>query len=72
VRIPPGNLSLQPVAIGAVVEVTKLRKPSVQRVVLGDLASVQAVAGADAGQTSKRVMRKPTRLNKGEGRRGSG
>ncbi len=29
VRIPPGNWSLQPVAIGAVVEVTKPSKPLV-------------------------------------------
>ena len=35
----PGTGSLHPVAIGAVVEVTKLLKPLVQRVALGDLAS---------------------------------
>jgi hypothetical protein len=29
VRIPPGKLSLQPVVIGAAVEVTKRLKPSV-------------------------------------------
>jgi hypothetical protein len=29
---PPGKLSLQPVAIGAVVEVTKRLKPSMERV----------------------------------------
>jgi len=33
---PARQLSLQPVAIGAVVEVTKRLKPSVQRVALGD------------------------------------
>ena len=42
-EVPAGQLSLLPVAIGAVVEVTKQPKPPVQRVALGDLASVQAV-----------------------------
>jgi hypothetical protein len=42
VQVPPGNWSLQPVAIGAVVEVTKRPKPLVQRVASGDLASTQA------------------------------
>jgi hypothetical protein len=36
---------------------------------MGDLASVQAVTGVNAEQASKRAMRKPTRLNYGEGRR---
>ena len=43
VQFPPGNWSLQPVAIGAAVEVTKLPKPSMERVALGDSASRQAV-----------------------------
>jgi hypothetical protein len=41
--IPTRQLSLQPVAIGAAVEVTKQSKPSVQRVAIGDSASMQAV-----------------------------
>ena len=40
---PTRQLSLQPVVIGAAVEVTKRLKPSVQRVTLGDLTSTQAV-----------------------------
>ena len=40
---PTRQLSLQPEAIGAVMEVTKWLKPLVQRVTFGDLASVQAV-----------------------------
>ena len=43
VRIPPGNWSLQPVAIGAAVEVTKPSEPSMERIALGDSASKQAV-----------------------------
>ena len=39
----PATQSLQPVAIGAAVEVTKPPKPSMQRVALGDFASRQAV-----------------------------
>ena len=40
---PTRHRSLQPVAIGAAVEVTKLPKPSMERVALGDSASSQAV-----------------------------
>ena len=40
---PTRQLSLQPVAIGAVMEVTKSPKPLVKKVAMGDLASVQAV-----------------------------
>ena len=36
---------------------------------MGDLASKQAVTRVNAEQASKRVMRKPTPLNLGEGRR---
>ena len=39
----PATGSLQPVAIGAAVEVTILPKPSMERVALGDSASKQAV-----------------------------
>jgi len=39
---PTRQLSLQPVAIGAAVEVTKPSKPSMERVALGDSASRQA------------------------------
>ena len=67
VRVPAGQLSLLPVAIGAVVEVTKQPKPSVQRVALGDLASVQAVTRVNAEQASTRAIREPTRLRFGEG-----
>ena len=31
VQVPPGNWSLQPVAVGAAVEVTKLSKPSMTK-----------------------------------------
>jgi hypothetical protein len=40
---PARQLSLQPVVIGAVVEVTKRLKPSMQRVAEGDLTSWQAI-----------------------------
>jgi len=42
VEIPPGNM-LQPEVVGAVMEVTKWLKPSMQRITSGDPASVQAV-----------------------------
>ncbi len=41
VQIPPGDGSLQPEAVEAIVEVTKRSKPSAM-VTSGDLASVQA------------------------------
>ena len=50
-------------------EVTKLLKPSVERVALGDSASAQAVTRVNAEQASKRVTREPTRPEFGEGRR---
>jgi len=40
---PTQQLSLQPEAIGAGMEVTKWLKPLMQRITLGDPASVQAV-----------------------------
>jgi hypothetical protein len=42
-------------------EATKWLKPLVERVTLGDLASVQAVTRVNAEQTSKTLMRRPTR-----------
>jgi hypothetical protein len=41
--IPPRQLSLQPVAIGAAMEVTISPEPLMERVALGDSASRQAV-----------------------------
>jgi len=69
VQLPPGKGSLQPVAIGAAVEVTKLPKPSMERVASGDSASRRAVTGVNAEQASKRVMWEPTQQMSGEGRR---
>src|SRR5690349_15012878 len=65
----PASQSLQPVAIGAAVEVTKPPKPSMQRVASGDPASRQAVTRVNAEQASKRAMWEPTRHRNGEGRR---
>src|SRR6266851_303692 len=69
VQFPPGKRSLQPVAIGAAVEVTKLPKPSMERVALGDSASRQAVTRVNAEQASKHSMWEPTQHRDGEGRR---
>ena len=69
VQFPPGKRSLQPVAIGAAVEVTILPKPSMQRVALGDSASRQAVTRVNAEQASKGLTWEPTRRENGEGRR---
>jgi hypothetical protein len=60
VQGPPGD-SLQPEAIGAVMEVTKWLKPSISVSRIGDSASVQAVTRVNAEQASKRTMRRPTR-----------
>ena len=68
-QFPPGKRSLQPVAIGAAVEVTKLPKPSMERVALGDSASRQAVTRVNAEQASKHSMWEPTQHRDGEGRR---
>jgi hypothetical protein len=51
------------------VEVTKLPKPSMQRVALGDSASRQAVTRVNAEQASKHAMWEPTQHWDGEGRR---
>ena len=69
VQIPPGNWSLQPVAIGAAVEVTKPSEPSMERIALGDSASKQGVTRVNAEQASKSITWTPTRLHNGEGRR---
>ena len=44
-------------------------KPRMERVALGDLASVQAVITVNAEQAPKRRMQEPTHRNYGEGRR---
>ena len=60
VQGPPGD-SLQPEAIGAVMEVTKWLKPSISVSRIGDSASVQAATRVNAEQTSKTTMCRPTR-----------
>src|SRR5256884_9984334 len=57
----PTRQSLQPEAIGAVVEVTKGLKPSISVSRIGDSASVQAATRVNAEQSSKRTMRRSTR-----------
>src|SRR5437762_3495768 len=57
----PTRQTLQPEAIGAVMEVTKWLKPSISVSRIGDSASVQAVTRVNAEQASKRTMRRPTR-----------
>ena len=58
----PTRQSLQPEAIGAVMEVTKRLKPSISVSRIGDSASVQAATRVNAEQASKRTMCRPTRL----------
>jgi hypothetical protein len=65
---PTRQLSLQPVAIGAAVEVTTLPKPSMERVATGDPASRQAVTRVNAEQASKNLMWEPTSQGEREGR----
>ena len=60
-QAPPGD-SLQPEAIGAVMEVTKWLKPSISVSRFGDSASVQAATRVNAEQAPKRTMCRPTRL----------
>ncbi len=68
VRIPPGNWSFQPVAVGATAEVTKsLKYFDVNGSLLGDLASMQAVTRVNAEQASKSATQEPTRRKFGEG-----
>src|SRR6266403_3269359 len=59
---PHPAISLQPEAIGAVMEVTKWLKPSISVSRIGDSASVQAATQVNAEQASKRTMCRPTRL----------
>ena len=58
---PTGQLSLQPEATGAVMEVTKWLKPLVSVSRIGDSASVQAATRVNVEQASKRTMCRPTR-----------
>src|ERR1700716_841599 len=58
----PTRRSLQPEAIGAVMEVTKWLKPSISVSRIGDSASVQAATRVNVEQASKRTMCRPTRL----------
>src|SRR5437879_1840981 len=57
----PTRQPLQPEATGAVMEVTKLLKPSISVSRIGDSASVQAATRVNAEQASKRTMRRSTR-----------
>jgi hypothetical protein len=66
---PTRQLLLQPVAIGAVVKVTILPKPPMERIALGDSASKQAVTRVNADQASKQRMWEPTQQKDGGGRR---
>src|SRR5438477_7256594 len=59
-QVPPGD-SLQPEAIGAVMEATKWLKPSISVSRIGDSASVQAATRVNAEQASKMSMCRPTR-----------
>src|SRR5437773_12565481 len=59
----PTRQSLQPEAIGAVMEVTKWLKPSISVSRIGDSASVQAATRVNVEQASKRTMCRPTRLS---------
>ena len=58
----PTRQSLQPEAIGAVMEVTKWLKPSISVSRIGDSASVQAATRVNVEQALKRTMCRPTRL----------
>jgi hypothetical protein len=58
----PTRQTLQPEAIGAVMEVTKWLKPSISVSRIGDSASVQAATRVNVEQASKRTMCRPTRL----------
>src|ERR1700755_1731491 len=58
----PTRQPLQPEAIGAVMEVTKWKKPSINVSRIGDSARVQVATRVDGGQAPKRTMCRPTRL----------
>src|ERR1700730_189590 len=57
----PTRQSLQPEAIGAVMEVTKWLKTSISVSQIGDSASVRAATRVNAGQSAKRTMSRSTR-----------
>src|SRR3979490_1812441 len=57
----PTRQSLQPEAIGAVMEVTKWLKPSISVSRIGDSARGTAATRGNAEQASKRKMCRPTR-----------
>ena len=62
VRIPPGKLSLQPVAIGADGRGNDIvRSTSMERAALGGPATMRAATRVNAEQASKLGMREPTR-----------
>ena len=62
VRIPPGKLSLQPVAIGADDGGNDIvRSTPMEWVTLGDSATMRAATRVNAEQASKLEMREPTR-----------
>jgi hypothetical protein len=63
---PTRQLSLQPVAIGAVAQGEAAEAFGVEGH-FGDSANMQAVMRMNVEQASKRLMRKPTRRNHGEG-----
>jgi hypothetical protein len=50
------------------VEVTKLLKPLMKRVAIGDPARMQAVTKVNVEQASKRIMQELTRRHFGESR----
>jgi hypothetical protein len=56
VGVNPTRQSLQPEAIGAVMEETKWLKPSISVSRIGDSASVQAATRVNVEQASKRTM----------------
>src|ERR1700737_2759643 len=58
----PARQSLQPEAIGAVMEGPKWLKPSISVSRFGDGGGVRAATRVNAGQASKRTMCRPTRL----------
>jgi hypothetical protein len=61
VAASPTRQSLQPEAIGAVMEVTKWLKPSISVSQIGDGASVQAATRVNAEQSAKSAMHRSTR-----------
>ena len=62
----PHPATLQPEAIGAVMEVTKWLKPSISVSRIGGSASVQAATRVNAEQASKRTMCREMQTHVGE------